>query len=317
MKRKAKPFLVLTILMNLSALVVCPLSWAVKDTIVAIVNDDVITLNDLKNYLSSIALQLKIDGRSASEVKRMMADLEVNGLKKLVQDKLIIATANKAGIKVNDDAVSRRLDEIKGEYKSEKEFLEALLTEGASITDLKNKITDQMKIKFIVEQEVKSKIFVNPQEVNEYFKNHFEEFQKPERLELDSLYVSKGSDPKRTRIKAYSALQAIREGKDFKVIAKRYSQNPSIGMIQKGQMLPEIEDAVFKLDVGEVSTVVEVADGYYIFKVLAKLPKELAELDEVKDAIYNKIFQQKYQQKFNEWLEKIRKDAFIEIKQNL
>jgi parvulin-like peptidyl-prolyl isomerase len=290
---------------------------ALKDTIVAIVNDDVITLNDLKDYISSWATQLKLEGRSPEEVKGFLADMEAHGLQKLVEDKLIINAANKKDLKVNEEMVNRRLAEIKNEYPSEEEFLSALLSSGATITDLKNKIHDQIKIKYIIDEEVRSRIFVNPQEVNEYYKSHFEEYQKPERLALDSIYVAKDGDPENCKARADEAFHLLNGGGSFEKLAKEYSQAPSIGVIKKGEMIPSVEKILFSLKVDEVSPVTEVENGFYIFRVKERIPEELAGLDEVKDDIYEKLFQKKFKERLQVWIEKIKKDAFIEIKEQL
>ncbi len=57
--------------------------------------------------------------------------------------------------------------------------------------------------------------------------------------------------------------------------------------------------------------------GFYIFKLLGHKPKELSDINEVKDQIYNSIFQQKFRDRFNIWLEKLKRDAFIDIKKHV
>jgi len=290
---------------------------AVEDTIVAVVNDDVITLNDLKDYIDSQVAQMKLEGTSPGELKEFMEEMERNGLERIIDDKIILNAANKKDIKVEDEMVDRRVDGIRAQYKSEDEFVKALLEEGVSITDIRKKIVNQIKTKRLIDEEIRSKIYVNPQEVTEYYKNHFEEYQKPERVNLDSVFIAKDGAPDQALAKAKEALAKLKEGKDFKDIAKEYSQSPSVGVMKKGQALPEIEKTVFALNTGEISDICEVANGYYIFKLLGHSPKELAAIDEVKDDIYNKIFQQKFREKFNIWLEKLKKDAFIDIKKHV
>jgi len=44
------------------------------------------------------------------------------------------------------------------------------------------------------------------------------------------------------------------------------------------------------------------------------LPSKQAPLDEVKPMIYDIVFSQKFKVKFNAWIEKLKSEAFIEIK---
>ncbi len=81
----------------------CWLSWAhaqnaQTDAIIAIVNDDVITLKDLRQYVAGIASQLRVENKSPEEIQQIMSDYEQKGLDKLIEDKLILAAANDKGI---------------------------------------------------------------------------------------------------------------------------------------------------------------------------------------------------------------------------
>ena len=287
---------------------------AMEDSIVAVVNEDIITLSDLKDYLSAVYFQLKSDGKSPAQIEAMMKDMEGDGIKRLVEDRLILSEAKKKGVEIRPDLINKRVDDIKKQYSSEQEFLNAIMRDGFTVTDLKRKVEDQFKVKFLVEEEVRSKIFVNPQEVTTYYKNHFEQFRKPERAELDSIYIPIEKDARAARIRAEEALTEIQQGKDFLAVAQAYSQAPSMGMMEKGQMLPTVESIVFKLNAGQTSSVVEVPNGFYIFKLKEKFPMEVASLEQAKERIYDRIFQQKFEEKFNSWVDKLKKDAFVEIK---
>ena len=287
---------------------------AVEDAIIAVVNDDIITLKDLKDYIHSLFTQLKMEGRRANEVRGIMREMEQNGINRLIEDKLILTEANRIGLEVRPEIVDQRLSEIKQSYKSEQDFLTALVSEGATISELKTKLNDQYKIKFMVDREVKSKVVVNPQEVTDYYKKNFESFQQPAKVELLSIYLPKKDDPDAAREQAKNILLQIIEGKDFKLLAEQYSQGTPIGTIEKGQTLPAIEDAVFGLKEGEVSKIIELEDGLYIFKAIKQVPKQIATLDEVKDSITEKIFQDKFRQRFNLWIDELKKQAYIDIK---
>ena len=98
-----------------------------------------------------------------------MRELETNGIAKLIEDKLILSKANQLSLVVRDKIVDDHLKDIKAKYPSEQVFLNSLVANGATITDLRNKLQDQMKIKYVIENQVRSKIFVNPQEVTQYY----------------------------------------------------------------------------------------------------------------------------------------------------
>src|SRR5208282_3704954 len=161
-----------------------------SDGIIAIVNDDVITLKDLRQFIASIYSQLKIENKSPAEIKEIMGDYEQKGLDKLIDDKLILAAANEKELIVNDNVVDKRMKEIKDRYGSEDEFLQALNTEGLTVSDLQKKLTDQLKVKYFVDMEVRDKIFVNPQDVTKYYNEHMDQFERKPQMNLQSVFVS-------------------------------------------------------------------------------------------------------------------------------
>lgn len=285
------------------------------DAIIAIVNDDVITLKDLRQYIASIYSQLKIENKSPQEIKEIMGDYEQKGIDKLIEDKLILAAANDKEMIIRDEVADKRIKEIQGHYASEDDFIQAIAAEGLTVSDLKKKLIDQMKVKYIVDLEVRDKIFVNPQDVTEYYDQHKSEFERKTQMNLQSVFVSfdkRGKQEARNR--ASEARARMIAGEDFDRIFKQYSDAASIGTIEEGQMVDSIEHAVFGLKLEEVSEPVEVENGIYVFKAIGISPGKMQTLIEVKEQIYNKLFDDQFQVKFKEWVDKLRKKAYVEIK---
>ncbi len=288
---------------------------SVEDGIIAVVNDEVITYKDLQDYIRRTYASMAAQGVPEDQVKEMMEELQNNGLKQLIEDKLILSRANEIGIEVRDKLVDQRVEEIKAKYASEQVFLDALVKNGANVTDLRDKILDQLKIKFVIDHEVKSKVFVNPQEVTEYYAQNKDSFQKSRRVNLDSIYITFIGDKETARARAKEAMALIKEGKDFAEVAKQYSDSSSIGIVEEGQLLPDVEKIVFSLMQGQVSDPVETDKGIFIFKLKGETPAQVAELKEVKDQVYNLLYRKKFQERFEQWLGKLHKKAYVEIKQ--
>src|SRR4051812_24564696 len=102
----------LRILSLIGALAVPSLTWAAtpfNDAIIAVVNNDVLTLKDLKDYIGSVYRQLKIEHRSPEEIQKIMATYEEKGVNQLVEDKLILDAATKKGIEIRPEMVEKRL----------------------------------------------------------------------------------------------------------------------------------------------------------------------------------------------------------------
>ncbi len=291
---------------------------AVEDTIVAVVNDDVITLKDYEDYVTSNYHQLQMEGLPASQVQELVDDMKTNGIRRLIEEKLILDKANALGIKIDEAAVNQQIDSMKTRYKSDQEFLDALLADGNTLTDLRSKVRDKIKMKYLINDEIRAKIYVNPQEVTEYYNQHPEYFQKPESRQLESIFIAQQDDKNAAKEKAENIYASVKDllsqGNDFASLAQKYSEATSIGLIKKGQFLPDIEATVFQLQPKEISPLIETANGYYIFQVKEKFPMEVSSLEEVKKNIYDEIFQIKFQKNFRDWVDELKAKAYIEIK---
>ena len=285
-----------------------------NDAIVSVVNNEVITLKDLKDYVGGVYRQLKIEHKSPEEIKQTMAVYEEKGVNQLIEDKLILAAANTKGIEIRPEVVNKRLKEITDRYPSEDDFRNEITAQGLTVTDLKNKMINQMKAKYVVDLEVKDKIFVNPEDVTRYYNDHKNEFEAKTKYSLDSIYISfdKGREDALKRIK--EAREKLVAGGEFAIVAKDYSQTPSVGTLEQGQMVPAVEKEVFSLKQGELSQAIEVGDGFYLFKVNGITLGGKQSLEAVKESVYNKLFQQMFQDKFRSWIEKLRSKAYVEIR---
>ena len=85
--------------------------------------------------------------------------------------------------------------------------------------------------------------------------------------------------------------------------------------MKPGQLMEEIDEVIFNLDVGEVSNLVKTKLGYHIFKVGAKFPARTKDVAEVQDKIRDILFRQKSEQRFKEWVNGLKKRAYVVIKQ--
>src|SRR5258708_31300200 len=127
MKHKARNFL--NIFLFIGSLFLVPWAHAngsSTDAIIAIVNNDVITLKDFRQYVASIGSKLRVENKSPEEIQQIMGEYEQKGLDKLIKDKLILAAANDKGIEIRGDIVDKRIKEIKDRYPGEDDFLKAI-----------------------------------------------------------------------------------------------------------------------------------------------------------------------------------------------
>lgn len=289
-------------------------SHAVEDAIIAVVNDEIITLQDLRQYIRETYVGLTAEGYAEDTIRQIMLDMEINGLQKLIEDRLILSKATKLGMTIPDKRVDEEVATVKKKYPSEELFQQSLIAHGATLTDLRNKITEQLKKRYVIDHEIRSKIYVSPQEVTKYYSENTDKFKADEHMVLDSLFLPFGENKVLAFQKAKEALDLISSGENFTAVTRLYSSAPSIGKVTRGQLVSSVEEKIFTLHVGDVSEIIEVPTGLYIFKVTGKQEARVAPLGDVKEEITNIIFNQKFHERLEKWMQELRLGAYIEVK---
>ncbi|MCM3638680.1 SurA N-terminal domain-containing protein [Sporosarcina luteola] len=120
---------------------------------VAIVNDKEILGSDFNAALASIQGQMQLTGQDPSS-KEAAEQAKTQTIDSLVGQTLLLQEADKKSYKVSEEDINKQLDEIKKQFKTEKELKAVLKESGMDMKTLKTKIADDIKIKKYVEKEV-------------------------------------------------------------------------------------------------------------------------------------------------------------------
>ncbi len=287
-----------------------------EDAIIALVNNHVITMKDLRTFMNSIYLRLKAEGLPEREIQQQIAYYQNDGLKRLIEEKLILDEADRLELVIPDRNVEQKIEKIKEQYPSEQHFLENVVEKDLTVTDLENKIKDDIKIKYMLDNFVRKMIFIKPQEITAYYQEHQDEFAIAPKAKVDSIYLQFKDDDRTKILELANNIKAqIDQGTDFLELIEEYSDSPSIKTVQKGTLLPEVEKIIFNLKPQQVSEPIETETGVFIFKIIKKVPAQQATLEEVQDEIQSRIYEEKYLKRLTQWLEELKKEAYIEIKE--
>ena len=245
------------------------------DRVIAVVNDEAITLNELRDRLATVSRQLKSRGTPlpAREV------LEKQLLERLIVDRLQMQFAKESGLRVPDaelDAALRRIAD--NNRLSLAEFRDALARDGIEWRRFREDIREEMTLARLREREVESRIVVSDGEIENYLA-HPEQANQTAMVALGHIIVRvpEQADPARLdqlRARAEEALARVRAGEDFGKVAASYSEAPdalSGGIIEPRptDRLPTLyAEAVAKLQPGEASSILRSPAGFHIVKLL-------------------------------------------------
>jgi peptidyl-prolyl cis-trans isomerase SurA len=252
------------------------------DRIAVVVNDEVITLQELRARLDSAISQLK---RQNTPLPPRDV-LEKQMLERMVMDKVQLQYARETGLRVEDAQLETALQRIAENNKlSLAQFRQALESEGIAYTKFREEIRDEITIARVREREVENKIVISEGEIDNYLAgelandgsagNSGEEYQMAHIL-LRSPESASPEQIQRLRGKADQVLERLNRGEDFAQIAAAYSDAPdglqggSLGW-RKPHRLPAIfAEMVGHLKVGEISPILRSSNGFHLVKLIAK-----------------------------------------------
>lgn len=249
------------------------------DRIVAVVNDEVITLNELRARLDIALDQLKKQGTPlpARNV------LEKQMLERLVMNKVQLQRARDAGLRVDDAQLEQALQRIAANNKmSLTKFRDALQKDGIAFVKFREEIREEMVISRLREREVESKIVISEGEIDNYLSEETAKGSAGEEYEVAHILLRapESASPEqiqKLKVKAEQVYERLQKGDDFAQLAASYSDAPD--SLQGGNLgkrtldrLPGIfSEAVAKLNAGEVAPILRSPNGFHIVKLIAKL----------------------------------------------
>ncbi len=299
-------------------------SAAVVDRIVAIVNQEIITLSEVEKW--SGPLQKEIEAADRLEKREKVNEVSRKVLEKLVEEKLIDQEAKRAGIKVSTKEVEFALEEIKRQNGSSQEEMENALTkEGLTLEAFKQQIEKRLLRDRLVSWSVKVEPKVGEKELLDFYQKNIDRYQsrltyRPSHIFFVIPKEATSEEISGIRRKCQQVLEKIRKGEDFGEMAILYSQDASskdrgdLGYFKKGELLPAFEREAIRLKVGEVSGIVRTQFGFHIIKLFDRKGGGPAPFEEVKEKVQADCYEKKMEKAFNEFLSKLREKSMIEMK---
>jgi peptidyl-prolyl cis-trans isomerase SurA len=307
-----KYVVICSILIGILALNIIPgiaLGSVVVDRVVAVVDNEVITLSDLQR---EEALKKSETGQDDRLV-----------LEDMIDRKLQMAAAKREGVDVTDkeldDAVA---DIMKRNNMDVMQFNMALTKEGLTLEQYKEELREQITLSRLFNKNVRSSVNVDEAEAREFYQNNLKTFSLPEEIRVRRIFLSMPDHATPDQAasiekKAQSVYVRLRQGEDFVHLVREVSQGETasldgdLGFMRRDDALPEIAAAARELKPGESSSPFMCAGGYNIIK-LEEVRTPVKPFEKVKDEIMKTLYEQKLENTYRSWLQALRGESHIE-----
>lgn len=253
------------------------------DRIVAVVNEDIITKQQLNDRLG-FALK-NISGQLTPAQRDELIEAQ---LKELIEEELILQYARENNYNVSEQQMQQAIANL--EQQNEKGKGSFLRFAGDARDSALRSVRTSVLTRMIRDRELKSRVSISDQEVTRIVEGIISRQGENTEKKLAQIFLpvddsEEEQEVKKTITRLYKQLKSGKA--DFSSMARAYSRDRSakqggeLGWFRLGELVPAIEDAVKNTGKGELSPPNRSANGWHIFKVLDVRKPDMPDMENV------------------------------------
>ena len=298
----------------------------VVDEVVAVVNNDVITLSRVKREQKSIVDGFVQEGKKREEAQKMVDEKQGELIANLINEELLIQQAREKGLDADvEAAINQRFADIMKQYKMKTvdELYAEMERQGTDPKEVRENWRKQILRDQVLQKEVQAKVYwgFTPKEIKDYYDAHKDKFTQPETVSFSELFLGfAGRDEASVRAKAAELYKQLKGGADF---AKVVKDNGDSGVITQGagkvekisinELTDKIKTPLKNVKPGDVTAPFELDQlGMAILRIDAR---EQAGNESVfnENAVRMAMMSERLPDEQKKYLAKLRDEAYIKV----
>lgn len=291
------------------------------DRVVAVVNKEVITWSELYKMMESEAGE-KIKAMDEAERMKLFRENEPLFLEKLIDIRLQIQDAKRIGFEVGPGEVKEAVENIKNKYGMSDAALEEMLKkEGLSMDEYKKQLSEQILVRQYLSRQVRSKIVVSDEEVEQYIRTNRENIIDSEAYKLRQIFFRKPKDEAENKAleeKISTLADKVKAGEDFAAIAQEMSEDSSaknggdLGFVRKNLLAKEFLIVLESLKPGNISKPFWTSQGLHIIKLEEKAAAQTKE--QIRESVRKKLEDEQFMARYKNLIKGLREKSHIEVR---
>lgn len=282
----------------------------VIDGVIAVVNDDVITLSEFEEKLPN--QNVKITPQQEKTI-----------LDQMIEQKLLEQEADKLGIRVSEGEVDNAIRSVIGKFNlTDDQMKEVLAKENLTPRQFREQWRLQILSQKVIGAKLQGQLAVTEDEIEEYYKTNYGSDERVDEVKIAHILISPDAagGEEQAKQRAEEVAELAKSGEDFEKLAKEYSNDTissvkggELGYFRRGDLVESLENAAYSTPVGDIAGPVESPAGYHIIKVLDKKTSK-GDLDAYREEIKEKLYREKAQQELSAWIDEIKSSAYIDLR---
>ena len=299
------------------------------DRIVAIVNDDVITLSELNEAVVPYLQNIREDRYPPDTAREMRFKLREQVLNRMINDLLTAQEAKRLNISVGENEVDEYIERTKSQHSlTEEDLKKALAGQGLTLEQYREQVKEQILQFKIINLVVKSKIAITEKDIQEYYESHKKDYQSEKKYHLKTIVIevpASATDAERdaARERMTSVEGALKAGGPgaFNELADRFSKDGAspaggdLGLFALDELSEKIRDLVRDMKAGDITPVLETINGYQILMVQEIKEGVGKTLDDVRIEIQEHLHRELVKEKYETWVKNLRDRSYVRVMQ--
>ncbi len=293
----------------------------VVEEIVAVVNDDIITLSEYKDQLEIAMAQLRSMPLSPEDYEKQVKALRERLLDIMITDLLLLQKAREMNLNVSEQ-LRATIDKVKADNNmaSDDDLRRAVQQQGMSYDVWLREYEETMLKQAVIFTEVERGLALDDSEVVQYYRKNPERFTVPTQYKIHAIYLStetRGTE----EMEALEAriVERLKAGAAFADVAGEFSDPPmkeakgDLGTFKEGDLDETLEEAVAKLKDGETSPWVFARGGWWLLQLEEKTASRLKAFEEARNEVVEMLYDKMRDEKTDEFLKALREKSYVKI----
>jgi len=292
----------------------------VLDGVAAIVNSNVITYSEVREFVRPVVQQLQRE-YSGQELAEKVRSAQMDALNNLIDRALIIHEFNTKGFSIPETVIEEQINQIvANDYGGDRAaFTKTLQAQQLTYSQFRDQIRDRTIIQAMRNRKTQAEIVVSPHKIEQHYKEHIADYKVDDQIKLHMIFIKKDGDSEPRRKLGEELIAKLDSGAKFEDLAKQHSEAKEAekggdwGWVRKDELRKELNETAFTLKPGQHSKLIETKEGFYIIRVDELKPAHTKPLIEARDQIEKLLLQEQRAKMQENWVKELRAKAFIRL----
>ena len=293
----------------------------VVEEIVAVVNDDIITLTEFRMQYEMAEAQLRAQQMPSEQFDQQFALLKREFLNSMITELLLLQKAKELGLNVQEQ-LKAMIEKIKQDNNitSDADLRRAIAQQGMSYETWLKQYEEGMMRQGVLYTEVERAIVLEDSEIVQYYKKNPAEFTVPTEYKLNAVYIAgEGRSAEEAEALKAAVDAKLASGAAFADTAAELSDPPmkeakgELGTFKAGELEPALEAPVERLRAGETSGWISNKNAWYRLQLVEKKDSFLRPFEDARKEVEEKIFNDKRAVKAEAFIKTLREQGYVKI----